>query len=444
MTRLDKNIILESKTVSEYIKSIGNEGTETQYKVRLTDFFSWININPDDYIKDPRKLRIQDPLSEIEYLDKIEKDIFDYNKSFDTRTSELTKRLFSPNSRKNRIHTIKNLLEWNHIELSKKFWIDFRRKNKSPTVVIDDISPTQEQMQKLVEIGDIREKCVITCQTSSGTRIGELLDIRLKDLKWDDYKRYGVLLVEIRANNIGNKTSKTRITFFSEEAIRYLKIWLDTENSGRDKYLKRARQKAKNLQKSGYMKGQVKNDDRVFPFSTNTWRDNSWNKLLRHTDMDWKDDIGHYRFRTHSLRKYFKKMGSKYNDALRDQLIGHKGFEQRYSDITDKDEFCNEIKKLEPYVTIFNYEDGQTREKVERQEKEIEIIIEENKDLKQTMHMQKQQIEAMQKALKKITDNIGEELTEKIERKKALENEPTIAQTVRTKDGRKFTNSQRV
>lgn len=399
MTRLERNTILESKTVSEYINAIGNKGTKTQYEVRLTDFFSWLNINPDDYIKDPRRLRIQEPLLELEYLDKVEKDINDYNNSFDNRVSELTKRSFSPNSRKNRIHTIKNFLEWNHIELSKKFWISFRRKNKSPTVVIDDISPTQEQIQKLVEIGDIREKTVIACQTCSGCRIGELLDIRLKDLKWDDYKRYGVLLVEIRADNIGNKTSKTRITFFSEEAIRYLKVWLETE---RKKYLKVAEQKAKNLQKTGYMKGQVKDDDRVFPFSTNTWRDNSWNKLLRHTDMAWKDDIGHYRFRTHSLRKYFKKRGSKYNDALRDQLIGHKGFEQRYSDITDKEEFCNEIKKLEPYVTIFNYEDGQTKEKVERQEREIKTIMGENKELIHNMHMQKLQIDIMEEKIARL------------------------------------------
>jgi len=405
MTRLDKSTILESKTVNGYIKAIGNEGTETQYEVRLNDFFSWININPDDYIKDPRKLRIQDPLLEIEYLDKVEKDINDYNESFDTRTSELTKRPFSPNTRKNRIHTIKNFLEWNHIELSKKFWINFRRKNKSPTVVIDDISPTQEQIQKIVEIGDIREKSVISCQSSSGTRIGELLDIRLKDLKWDDYKRYGVLLVEIRADNKGNKTNKSRITFFSEEAIRYLKVWLDTE---RGKYLKVAEQKSKNLQKTGHMIGQVKDDDRIFPFSTNSWRDNSWNKLLRHTDMAWKDDIGHYRFRTHSLRKWFKKKGSKHNDALRDQLIGHKGFEQRYSDITDKEEFCNEIKKLEPYVTIFNYEDSSTKEKVERQEKEIKTIIDENQKLQKDvdelrmklLEVEMKQVQELQKKIK--------------------------------------------
>ena len=39
MTRLDKNTILVSKMVSEYIKAIVNEGTETQYKVFPIDFF---------------------------------------------------------------------------------------------------------------------------------------------------------------------------------------------------------------------------------------------------------------------------------------------------------------------------------------------------------------------------------------------------------------------
>ena len=94
MTRLDKNTILVSKMVSEYIKAVGNEGTETQYKVRVTDFFSWIAINPVGYINGSKKLRIKDPLFEMEYLDKIEKDIKNNNNSFDTRKSELTKRSF--------------------------------------------------------------------------------------------------------------------------------------------------------------------------------------------------------------------------------------------------------------------------------------------------------------------------------------------------------------
>ena len=374
---MNKETILKSQMVSKYLKAIQSKGTKEQYEIHLTDFFTWLNKHPDSYLKDPRKLRIEDPMFEIDYLDGVEKDILEYYQSFDNRICERTKRPYAPLTKVHRIYTIKNFLEWNHVELSKKFWIDFNRKHNGATVVIDDISPTQEQVQKLVQLGDIREKSVITCQTSSGARIGEVLDLRLKDLKWSDYERYGVLLVEIRADNKGNKTRKTRITFFSEEAVRYLKVWLESE---RKKYLQVALQKSKNLQKKGYMTGKVKDDDRVFPFSTNTWRDNSWLKLLRHTDMDWKDNIGHYRFRTHSLRKYFKKMGGKYSDDLRDQLIGHKGFEQRYSDITDKEEFCNEIKKLEPYVTIFHYENKHTVEKVERldqrlKEKDREIAI---------------------------------------------------------------------
>ncbi len=365
---MNKQTILKSQMVSKYLKAIQSKGTKEQYEIHLTDFFTWLNKHPDVYLKDPRKLRIENPTLEIDYLDGIEKDILEYYQGFDNRICERTKRPYAPLTKAHRIYTIKNFFEWNHVELSKKFWIDFNRKHNGATVVIDDISPTQEQVQKLVQLGDIREKSVITCQTSSGTRIGEILDIRLKDLKWSDYERYGVLLVEIRADNKGNKTRKTRITFFSEEAVRYLKVWLESE---RKKYLQMAIQKAKNLQAKGHMIGEVKDDDRVFPFTTNTWRDNSWLKLLRHADMDWKDSIGHYRFRTHSLRKYFKKMGGRYNDDLRDQLIGHKGFEQRYSDITDKEEFCNEIKKLEPYVTIFHYENGHTREKVERLDKQL-------------------------------------------------------------------------
>jgi site-specific recombinase XerD len=281
------------------------------------------------------------------------------------------------------VYTVKNFFEFHHTELSKRFWQDFKKKHNGASIIIEDISPTQEQVQKVIHSADIREKAVILCQISSGCRIGELLDIRIGDLHWDDYEKYGTLLVEIRSDNKGNKTSKTRITFFSAEAIEYLNIWLDNE---REKSLKLSSKKAKNLGLS------VRDDDRIFPFDSKSWRDNSWIKLLKHTGMDWKDNIDHYKFRTHSLRKYFKKKAGKYDIQLMNQLIGHGGFERRYSDITDKEEFCNEIKKLEEYITIREYVSGETKEQVEHIQNQLNEKDDQIKKLEDMMNEMKAQI----------------------------------------------------
>jgi len=64
-------------------------------------------------------------------LDKIEKDIKNYNNSFDNRKSELTKRsFFSLSSRKNRIHTYKTYSDGIILNIGKNSWIDLRRKKQ--------------------------------------------------------------------------------------------------------------------------------------------------------------------------------------------------------------------------------------------------------------------------------------------------------------------------
>ena len=183
--------------------------------------------------------------------------------------------------------------------------------------------------------------------------------------------------------NIFIINEKNRIVFFSSESVEYLNLWLEGE---RKKYLELSKKKAENL---GL---EMKNDDRVFPFTTNSWRDNSWIKLLKHTGMDWRDSINHYKFRTHSLRKYFKKKAGKYDIQFMNQLIGHGGFERRYSDITDKKEFCNEIKKLEEYVTIKEYVSGETKEQVEWIQNQMKEKDKQIQKLEQMMNEMKAQI----------------------------------------------------
>jgi integrase len=387
---MERSVILNSKKVIEYLNNIDNKGTRGQYTVQLVDFFQWLNKHPDEYVKDCELLRIDNPTEEIKYKRIVEKDIRDYYKSFDKRLHRYG-RTYAPLRRMHNVYTVKNFFEFHHTELSKRFWQDFKKKHNGASIIIEDISPTQEQVQKIIQMGDVREKAVILCQISSGCRIGELLDIRLKDLHWNDFERYGVLIVEIRSDNKGNKTRKSRITFFSSEAIEYLNVWLERE---RVKHLQLSVNKSKNFKE--FMKGEVKDDDRVFPFTSKSWRDNTWNKLLKHTGMDWKDNIGHYKFRTHSLRKYFKKKAGKYDIQLMNQLIGHGGFERRYSDITDKEEFCNEIKKLEEYVTIKEYVSGETREQVEQIQNQLINKDEQIKKLEETLKIMELRMQGLE------------------------------------------------
>ena len=129
--------------------AIDNEGTIGQYSLQLIDFFRWLDKDPDHYVKDCELLHINNPTEEINYRRMVENDIRNYYKSFDNRLN-IYGRKYAPLSRKHHVYTVKNFFEFHHTELSKRFWQDFKKKHNGASIVIEDISPTQEQIQKLL------------------------------------------------------------------------------------------------------------------------------------------------------------------------------------------------------------------------------------------------------------------------------------------------------
>jgi len=87
--------------------------------------------------------------------------------------------------------------------------------------VHEDILPAKEDLKSLLSEADLRIRVIITMLASSGMRIGELHNLKLGDI---DFSKE---IPTIRIKGVGAKERKSRITFISNEAKKFLEEYLN-------------------------------------------------------------------------------------------------------------------------------------------------------------------------------------------------------------------------
>jgi site-specific recombinase XerD len=91
--------------------------------------------------------------------------------------------------------------------------------------VHEDVLPRKEDLRKILIEADLRMKVIITMLASSGMRIGELYNLRLADV---DLSKE---VPTVRIKGIGAKERKSRVTFISKEAKKFLEEYLNQRKS---------------------------------------------------------------------------------------------------------------------------------------------------------------------------------------------------------------------
>jgi len=89
----------------------------------------------------------------------------------------------------------------------------------------EDVLPNKEDLKKILMDVDLRMKVIITMLASSGMRVGELHNLKLTDI---DLSKE---VPTIRIKGIGAKERKSRITFISKEAKKFLEEYLNQRKS---------------------------------------------------------------------------------------------------------------------------------------------------------------------------------------------------------------------
>jgi integrase len=144
-----------------------------------------------------------------------------------------------------------------------------------------------ETLQRMMDVGDVHGKSILTFMVSTGCRAGECSKILLSDIKDDTV----VLRNEICKGKRGG------VAFLTSEAHQYLDLWLKE----RDSYIKMADTKSGNL--ASRINGRPANDQRVFACSYMTV-----NKLFKkmYNSVDGERAGNRNRITAHACRAFFR------------------------------------------------------------------------------------------------------------------------------------------
>ncbi len=193
--------------------------------------------------------------------------------------------------------------------------IDIKQNLKFPKVLYHDKHGiTIEEIKILLDILKPRKKALVLCQESSAMRIGELIRMRRKQLDLT-MKR---ICVTIPAEH--SKNGRSRVTFFSKEAAKYLTPII------------------RNL------------EDNDLVFTKNKYWESARNTVLANMRR-WTAQTGLNEITTHSFRAYFITKVNRIDPKLAAYFAGHSDFASVY-DRLSKQEKLDEYLKIEPYLLI--------------------------------------------------------------------------------------------
>jgi integrase len=205
--RSKKNIIALYPEVEEFLMSCKSLRTKDTYKSHIGRFFRFANIEPAEFLKLPAKAIQEHVLQYAIYLKKEAKLEIDHA---NWKTGH-----FSVNSVAFLLNAVKVFLEYHDITIP---WKKIRRFIPEKIKVHYHVY-SKEEIQKLLQVADFRERAIILILESSGMRASGLRGLLVKDFE--------VLLQE----NIGKFTVYARTdsyyhTFCTPECTAAIQFYL--------------------------------------------------------------------------------------------------------------------------------------------------------------------------------------------------------------------------
>mgnify|MGYP002153773025 CR=1 FL=1 len=173
-----------------------------------------ISISPDELISD---LKDQAGLVNFERIPKHIKALEDY-------AGELQDKGLAPCRVSNYVKAIRTFYRVNGIEIKLPYSLSRRSIRKVR-------APKPEELQRLLDVADLREKAIISMLALGGFREGTLIKLRYKHVR-DDLER-GLVPLHIHVEaEITKGKYHDYDTFIGQEAVEYLKLYLEARRMG--------------------------------------------------------------------------------------------------------------------------------------------------------------------------------------------------------------------
>lgn len=211
--------IFEHASVVELCKHlknhrIGSKACLYNYVVIVYSFSNWFKISPDELVNE-----CIDPDGYTK-----PKAVVRAKQRLDSYVAYLRSRDLSNNTVNNHIRSYDCLFRSNNVQLNLHFRL--RKWNSYECRAI-----TREELQKLLEVANLREKVVITLMALGGFREGTLSKLRYFHVKADLEK--GIVPIHLNVESEINKGKyQSYWTFLNHEAAQCLKAYLDARRIG--------------------------------------------------------------------------------------------------------------------------------------------------------------------------------------------------------------------
>lgn len=365
----------------EYLKQYSGKSTVRVHKSTLKMLFKEI------YNK-------TEPLESL--VEKYLEEKRDYKKDIENFLISLKE--LPPISARTRISALKIFLLENEVELPQRFWRKIRGRIKGSRPATLDKVPDLKEFKNILSHLPLHGRNLYLFLESSGSRIGETLQLKLEDIELDKDP------AQINIRGEYTKTGNPRVSFISSEAKALMLEWLKV----RENYLKSASGKSHLYEKSEF-------DSRVFPFEDTTAR-HMWNSALRKTKNGQRDKkTNRYRLHPHVLRKYFRtRLGAVIPVDVVEALMGHEGYlTEVYRRYTVED-LAKFYKKGEHALLVFTEaaEVGKLRVEIEERNKQLQTLVNgltsDNMRQKSQIEKLEGKMERIERILKDFQEKIGE------------------------------------
>jgi len=190
-------------------KHAGEKNTVIQYLRGMRTFCEWVKKNPDQLVEE----RMNDLKSDdIQIRARAEDQIDRFYAAYKDQSQ----------SRAVMIHAIvKSFYKANHLPLT----------TKTPRMLMvreEEIMPTPEQIRRMGDISDLRDKTLIVWMAEGGFRIGSLIQLQIKDAK-DLYT--GKIPCAVKIPSAVSKGKLGYIGFVCQDAVDLMKQYLERRRS---------------------------------------------------------------------------------------------------------------------------------------------------------------------------------------------------------------------
>jgi len=221
LTRMPSLVTLtfENATTIELAKHLlrhrtGSPATLYQYIYGVHRFSKWTNTQPDQLVK---ACKDQDG-------DPKPKALSQTSRMLDDFVANLQAENLAPGSVSNHVKGVKALFRCNGLKLELPYSLSKRG-------VYEDRAPTPEELQKILDIADLRERVIITMLALGGFRIGTLAKLQYRHVKRDIERGMIPIHVHVEAEITKGKYHDYD-TFLNQEAAEYMKAYLDSRRKG--------------------------------------------------------------------------------------------------------------------------------------------------------------------------------------------------------------------